>query len=178
MLQIRKKGLLSRNVALSPIFATLILVAIVAVCGAITYLTVGTLTTASNENYRSTAQNDQAAISERIGFQNLEYDAVSNNITVCIINCGKADDLQVQYLFLYNITNNEQELIGYYVDPIMIGIDEDITENSLNILQEAYFDFSLNALSPPLESNLGADTIYLLRLITQRGSDFDYRFAV
>ena len=179
MPQIRKgKRLFSKNSALSPIFATLILVFIVTVCGAVAYLTVGTLTTASTESYSESAQNDQAAISERIGFQNMAYDDVSNNMTVCIINCGKADDLQVQYVFLYNLTNNQQELIGYYADPMMIGVDEEVTGNSLNILQEAYFDFSLNALSPPLELGLGSDTVYLLRLITQRGSSFDYTFAV
>lgn len=178
MLQIKKgKGLLSTSVALSPIFSTLILVAIVVICGTIAYVTADNITSTNTETFVSEAQNDQAALSERIGFENIAYDAVSNNLTVCIINCGKADDLQIKYLFLYNITNNQQELIGYFADPILVSLGESITNNNLNILQEAYFDFSLGALSPPLELNLGSDTIYLLRLKTQRGSSFDYTLA-
>ena len=175
MLQIRKgKGLLSTSVALSPVFATLILVAIVVICGTTAYLVAGNITSTNTERFVSNAQDSQAALSERIGFENVAYDAVSNNLTVCIINCGKVDDLQIKYLFLYNITNNQQEIIGYFTDPILVSLGESITNNNLNILEEAYFDVSLSALSPPLELNLGPDTIYLLHLVTQRGSSFDY----
>ena len=177
MLQIRKgKGLLSTRVALSPVFATLILVAIVVICGTIAYVTAENITSTNTESFVDTAQNSQAALSERIGFENVAYDAVSNNLTVCIINCGKVDDLQIKYLFLYNITNNQQELIGYFADPILLSLGENITNNNLNILQEAYFDVSLSAFSPPIELNLGPDTIYILNLKTQRGSSFDYTF--
>lgn len=179
MLQMRKgKGFVSTNVALSPVFATLILVFIVVICGTIAYVTASNFTTANTDIYVSTAKNDQAAISERIGFENVAYDPASNNITICIINCGKADDLEVKYLFLYNITNSQQELIGYFADPVLIGLGEIITSNSLNLLQEAYFDVSLSHLSPPLELNLGSDTIYLVNLKTQRGSSFEYTFVV
>ena len=179
MLQITKgKKLFSTSFALSPVFSTLILVAIVVICGTIAYVTAGTLTSATNESYASTARNDQAAISERIGFESVTYDVVSNNLSVCIINCGQADDLQIKYLFLYNQTSNQQELIGYLADPILISMGESITGNNLNILQEAHFDVSLSALSPPLELTLGTDTIYSLRLVTQRGSSFDYTLVV
>ena len=179
MLQIRKgKRLLSTNAALSPVFSTLILVAIVVICGTIAYVSADNITSTNTDTFVSTAKNDQAALSERIGFENVAYDSVSNNLTVCIINCGKVDDLQIQYLFLYNITNNQQELIGHFTDPILVGLGESITLNNLNILQEAYFEVNLSALSPPLELTLGSDTIYLLHLITQRGSGFDYTLVV
>ena len=159
------KRLLSTNVALSPVFSTLILVAIVVICGTIAYVSADNITTTNTDNLVSTAQNDQAALSERIGFENVAYDVASNSITVCIINCGKADDLEITHLFLYNITNNQQELIGYFTDPLLVGLVDNITNNNLNVLQEAYFDVSLMSITPPIESNLVSDTIYLLQLV-------------
>jgi hypothetical protein len=162
---------------LSPIFAELILVGIVVICGAVAYASANNIISANTSNYAATVQNDQNALSERIGFENVAYDAASNTITVSIVNCGSANDLRIQYLFLYNVTSNQHQLIGYFADPVLMSLDESVAGNGLNILKEAYFDVDLGCLSPPFEMNLSPGTVYIVHLITQRGSSSDYTFA-
>jgi len=68
----RKRGFRSRNKrALSPIFATMILAAIVIVFGSIAYYFANNLTTTTTNNYVSSLSNSQQAISERIAFEDV-----------------------------------------------------------------------------------------------------------
>lgn len=153
------------------------MVAIVVTCGTAAYLSATTLISADTNDYISTAQGGQSSISERIGFENVCYNATSNSITICLINCGNVDGIQIKYVFLYNTTNNKREAIGYFEDSALIGCTESLTGNRLNILQEGYFTVSLNSLSTPITVPLSPDSIYIVNLITERGSSFDYTLA-
>ena len=70
----RKLSVWSRNKrALSPIFATMLLAAIILVFGSVAYYYASNATSTATNSYVSTLSNSQQAIAERIAFENVVY---------------------------------------------------------------------------------------------------------
>jgi hypothetical protein len=167
----RSKNLFSNRHALSEIFSALILSSIVIIFGAFAYYYASTAATTATNNYVTTATNDQNALSERIGFENVVYTSTSGSGTliVSIINCGSTS-LQVKFWFVYD---NQNQLVdtNHDVPPLTPLPGSQIApDESLNVGKEGYFTVTLTpALTP--------GTTYRVDLITARGSSFDYTFA-
>src|ERR1017187_4160558 len=89
--------------ALSPIFATMLLAAIILVFGSVAYYYASNAITTATNSYVSTLSNSQQAISERIAFENVVYtpstSSSSANLTVYIINCGSANNVKINSVF-------------------------------------------------------------------------------
>lgn len=156
----QKKLFASRH-ALSPIFSTLILALIIIVFGTFAYYYASSMTSNATNSYVADASNAQTALSERIGFENVIYDSVSKVLTATVINCGKANSLQTQYLLIYS---DQHQLVGnpYTVQFTKLGG----SGNSLNIGDEGYFTVTLS----PAPSG----SFFIIHLVTTRGSSFDY----
>jgi hypothetical protein len=117
-------------------------------------------------------------MSERIGFENVIYTSpppTNGILTVYIINCGSANNVTINSVFLYDSNHNIVGGSPYsYSDgsiSVLQPIDggTPITGNTLNVGKEAYFTVTLRAgISLP---------IYTIHLITQSGSFFDYEFT-
>lgn len=177
MRYLRKPGVRSRNKrALSPIFATMLLAAIVIVFGSVAYYFSSNLTSTATNNYASTMSNSQQAIGERIGFEYVQH--TSSTLTVYIIDCGSASNVQINSVFIYDSGNS---IVGVYSgspSPISYlytigGGGALINGNgkSLNIGQEAYFTVTLTG------SSLNTGSSYIVHLVTKSGSSFDYDFT-
>ncbi|MFI4919950.1 MAG: archaellin/type IV pilin N-terminal domain-containing protein [Legionellales bacterium] len=175
----RKLCILSRDKrALSPIFATVLLAAIILIFGSVAYFYASNVTTTTTNNYSSTISNSQQSIAERIGFENVVYSPSPANLTIYIINSGGSNSLKINSVFIYDSNNR---IVGAYsgssqisaLSPISTAKPSPtpITGNALNIGKEAYFYIMLSG--PPL--NVGS--IYTLHLVTQSGSAFDYEFT-
>ena len=168
----RKRGFRSRNKrALSPIFATMILAAIVIVFGSIAYYFANNLTTTTTNNYVSSLSNSQQAISERIGFEDVQYLSLPQTLKVYIINCGIANNVKIDSVFIYNSNNNivGAPFSGNQISALKsIDGGSQIPSNSLNVGKEGYFTISVS-LSP--------GSTYTIHLITKSGSSFDYDFT-
>ena len=165
----RTKKMFHSRRALSPIFSTLILAAIVIIFGAVAYNYANNETTNATNNYIAAASNDQNALSERIGFENVVY--TSNTLTVSLINCGKIS-LQIKYLLIYD---GQNRLVGTPISvPTLAPLPSSqiAPDHSLNVGKEGIFTVTL-----PPELTLNGDTAYTVKLITSRGSSFDYTFA-
>lgn len=168
--------------ALSPIFATMILAAIILVFGSVAYYYANNATTTATNTYVNTLSNSAQAISERIGFENVVYNPSSTTLTVYIINCGSANNLQIYSVFLYDASNN---IVGVYsgssqisaLRPIAGGTPTPtpITGNHLNIGKEAYFNVYNVQLAAGKPLTHGS--IYTIHVITQSGSTFVYEFT-
>lgn len=169
-----KRDIWSHNKrALSPIFATVLLATIIIIFGSVAYYYSTNLTTTATNSYVSTLSGSQQAMAERIGFENVVYNGSSTTLTVYIINCGSANNVQINSVFLYDSSHN---IVGSpYSFPSTIStlqpIDRPITGNALNVGQEGYFIVTL--AGPSLTSG----SIYTIHLITQSGSYFDYEFT-
>jgi len=163
-----KRGYWSRNKrALSPIFATMILAAIVIIFGSVAYYFANNLTTTTTNNYVSTLSNSQQAVAERIGFENVQY--TSGTLNIYIINCGIANNVRISSVFIYDINNNivGTPFSGSQISPLQSIGGPQISGGSLNIGKEGYFNITVSLSPVP----------YTLHLITKSGSSFVYEFT-
>jgi hypothetical protein len=165
--------------ALSPIFATVLLAAIILIFGTVAYYYASNITSTATNNYVSTLTDSQQAMSERLGFENVVYTPPQSSpstpatLTVYIINCGSANNVKTNSVFLYDASHNISGGSPYSGTSISVlkTIEGNvaITGNSLNVGQEGYFTVTLGAsLTNP---------VYTIHLITHSGSYFDYTFS-
>jgi hypothetical protein len=177
---LRKFGVWSRDKrALSPIFATVLLASIIIIFGSVAYYYASNITTNATNNYVSTLSDSQQAMSERLGFENVVYTQSPAILTIYIINCGSANNVKINSVFLYDTSH---QIVGVYsgspnpisvLKPIDYGIPTPtpISGNSLNVGQEGYFTVAMTGPS------LTTGSIYTIHLVTTSGSSFDYDFA-
>jgi flagellin-like protein len=165
--------------ALSPIFATLLLAAIVITFGTVAYYYASNVTTNATNSYVSSVADSKVAISERVGFENVVFTQNPANIRAYLINCGSLN-LQLSTLFIYN---SNQQVVGFNAtlstnSPLRnIEGDALIAGNSLSIGKEGYFDARLTKTGTDKVSSLSPG-VYTIHLITKGGSTFDYQFVV
>jgi hypothetical protein len=169
---------------LSPIFATVLLASIIIVFGSVAYFYATNLTTTTTNNYSSSLSNSQQSIAERIGYENVIYDASSPaNIAVYIINSGGAHNVQINSVFLYDSSHN---IIGVYTSSggsvsALKSIDSSVPAptsiSGLNVGKEAYFTVKLGKDDSGRNISLNPGSFYTIHLITKSGSVFDYEFA-
>jgi hypothetical protein len=179
VLLLKKFGVWSRDKrALSPIFATVLLASIIIVFGSVAYYYASNLTSNATNNYVNTLSDSKQAMSERIAFENVVYDQSSATLTVYILNCGSANNVQINSVFLYDASHNIVGGSPYsfsdgsisVLQPIDGGIPTPtpIAGNSLNVGQEGRFTVTLKSgASLP-------ETAYTIHLVTKSGSYFDY----
>lgn len=162
--------------ALSPIFATVLLAAIVILFGSVAFYFSNNLTTTATNNYVSTLSSSQQTISERIGFENLVYSKNPLSLTIYIVNSGSQNSLQIGSVFVYNSAN---QIVGYNstVSPLR-SIDGNalIANNWLNVGQEGYFSAILTSTTGTINSLPSGS--YTVQVITTRESTFDYQFVI
>jgi hypothetical protein len=125
----------------------------------------------------------QQAISERIGFENVAYDSTSPaKLTVYIINCGSANNVKINSVFMYDSNHN---IVGVYssnsadsisaLKPINSAAPIPTPISSLNVGKEAYFTLGKDTTGNDISLTPGS--IYIIHLITKSGSDFNYEFT-
>lgn len=92
--------------ALSPIFATVLLVDIVIVQGSSVYYFAKNFITQATNDYSSTLSNSQQSISERLAVENVIYNSSSSKLSLYLINCGVTSNIQNNSVFIYKSTNS------------------------------------------------------------------------
>lgn len=174
----RRHNVCSRNNrALSPIFATVLLAAIVLVFGSVAYYYSSNLTNTATNNYVSSLSGSQQAISQRIGFENVVYTRSSSMLTVYIINSGSANNIKIDSIFIYDQNNTivpNSPYSGHQISalyPIFAGTPAPTAITSFNVGMEAYFNVTMSG------SSLISGSIYTINLITQNGGTFNYEFT-
>ncbi|MGD0072415.1 MAG: hypothetical protein ABSB71_12755 [Candidatus Bathyarchaeia archaeon] len=181
----RKLGIWSRNKrALSPIFATVLLATIIIIFGSVAYYYASNLTSTATNSYVGTLSDSQQAIAERIGFENVVYNSSSPaKLTVYIINCGSANNVQINSVFLYDSSHN---IVGAYsfsdgsiskLKPIDSAVPTPTAFTGLNVGNEGYFTVTLGKGTSGNDISLSSGSIYTIHLITKSGSAFDYEFT-
>ncbi len=179
--------LLRSKRALSPIFATLLLVAIVITFGTVAYYYASNVTTNATNEYASYVTDTRQSISERVGFEKAAFIASDSSnppssgptLTVYILNCGSASNLQVSAVLLneYDTNHNLDKTTPYNIeanthssapsDSSFIKLNDSALK-PLNVGQEGYFAVKLST-GTTLTSGY-----YSIQLITKSGSSFNY----
>jgi hypothetical protein len=159
--------------ALSPIFATVLLASIIIAFGSVAYYYSSNLTRNATNDYVKTLSDSQQAMSERIAFENVVYSSSPNTLKIYVLNCGSANNIKINSIFLYDENHAITGGSPYSGSTISVlkTIEEDtpIADNSLNVGKEGYFTVTL--------STSLVDPFYTIHLITQSGSYFDYDFS-
>jgi flagellin-like protein len=166
--------------ALSPIFATLILAAIVITFGSVAYYYANNVVTNSTNNYVSSVADSQQTISERVGFESAKFIAAdTSNSPNPITGPTLTVYLQVNAILLEKFDNNHKlisttpcniEANTHTNAPSYVSFTKinDGVLKPLNVGQEGYFTIKL-----PVGTTLTSG-YYSIQLLTKSGSSFEY----
>jgi hypothetical protein len=120
---------------------------------------------AYNEQYSEAMNADIAKLKERLAFEYVFYDKA--NLTVYLLNCGTIDNVTVQTVYIYFSGNGT--LVKVFSSPTLKQFNgAPITDQDLDKGEEGCFVLS------PLSLETGVN--YSVRVITGRGSTFEYTF--
>ena len=120
---------------------------------------------AYNEQYSEAVNADIAKLRERLAFEYVFYDKA--NLTVYLLNCGTIDNVTVQTVYIYFGSNGT--LVKVFSSPTLKQFNgAPITDQDLDKGEEGCFVLS------PLSLKTGIS--YSVRVITGRGSTFEYTF--
>jgi hypothetical protein len=153
--------------AVSAVVSTMFLTAAVLGMGiAILYWANSWGTMASREYAKSMTDNSNA-VQERIAFEHVTYSTSTRTLTVNLISWGPAKNVTIARVFVWNSLHAS---MGNFPQPVLRAIDPPHAQvNRLNPSTEAYFTLSFPYLAPG---------IYNIRIVTERGRNFDGTFAV
>jgi hypothetical protein len=125
----------------------------------------------TNIEYAENTSANSNAVEERIGFEHIN--GSSNNVTVYIINWGKADNISIAHVL---ILDSSYRYVGSNMTNIVLKNMDDpsgntlISGNKLAIGADGVFTTKISAQLTP-------DTIYYVRIVTERGRNFDGSFV-
>jgi hypothetical protein len=168
--------------ALSPIFATMILAAIVISLGSVAYYYVNNVTTSTTNQLKDDIAASQESVSERITVENIKYtepDLVSvpnkpGTMKIYVLNSGLSNDVRPTYVFVYKQDNT---ILGYFPTSSLYNIDTGIQiSDGLVKGQEGFFTVSLVNEAGIILPKL-SDSQYIIQLTTEKGSGYDYVFT-
>jgi hypothetical protein len=128
----------------------------------------------ANMQYSDSITAGSNAIGERIAFEYITYSSLSNNLTVNMINWGKTNNVSIARVYLWD---SSHQPIGTYPDEVNpelvlmnITTNTRIPSNTLNIGDEGYFNVTTLTTLP-------LNSYYNIRIVTERGRNFDGSFA-
>ena len=133
--------------AISPIFATMMLVAIVMVFGTVAFVVSSSLTQNATDQYTDAVEDSQQSISERLSFENVYYNSATKTLTIYVINSGMAENVQINSVLIYD--NNGVVGNGYSGSQMsaLPSIDGGSTLTGLNVGEEGVFNMSSRLLN-------------------------------
>lgn len=127
----------------------------------------------ANQKYSDTVSASMSAIEERIAYEYITYSSVSG-LTVNIINCGKSNNVSIARVYILNSTWEGT----YSFPPLMLM---NITNNqvipNLNMTDDGYFNIPAQARPNIPALTLSPSSYYTIRVVTQRGRNFDTQFS-
>jgi hypothetical protein len=124
----------------------------------------------ANKQYMENTQAGSSAMEERIGFEYIAYNSTSEELTVNMINWGKSNNLSIARVYIWDSSHSS---VGSYSETNVLLKDlatahTPIAGDTLNSGEEGcvIFPVSLNSTS-----------YYTIRVVTDRGRNFDSSFA-
>jgi hypothetical protein len=120
---------------------------------------------AYNQQYSEAMNSDIAKLKERLVFEYVSYN--KGNLTVYLLNCGTIDNITIKTVYVY--FSNNGTLVKVFSSPSLKYFNgAPIADQDLDKGEEGCFTLSSFSLIT------GAS--YSVRVVTGRGSTFDYTF--
>jgi hypothetical protein len=159
------RKLLHERCAISAVISNVILASAVITVSFVVLFWAQYRSSAYNEQYSEAMNADIAKLKERLAFECVFYDKA--NLTVYLLNCGTIDNVTVQTVYIYLSSNGT--LVKVFSRPTLKQFNgAQIADQDLDEGEEGYF--MLSSLS------LKTGASYSVRIVTGRGSTFDYTF--
>ena len=165
------RRLLNNKKALSTVVSTVVLTAGVLALGIAVLYWAYSWGNIANLQYSREVADSSHAVSERVGFEYISYSGQSSTLTVSIINWGRANNLTISTVHVWDSFHNYVGT-GAYTPSQLTNITNGspIPNNLLNIGDEGSFTV---VFPETLENGY-----YNIRLVTGRGRNFDGSFIV
>lgn len=157
--QVIKKLQGSRGV--SPVISSVILTGAVIVAGFVVLFWTQAQSSTYNQLYGDAVDADIARLKERVALEYTIY--AGGTLRVYLINCGTIDDLAVNTVYI----SGGGQLVSIFSNIVLHDFDGAII-NHLDRGEEGYFALSVT---------LDAGQSYSIRIITGRGSGFEFSFV-
>lgn len=125
----------------------------------------------ANNQYASTIANNQNSIQQNIGFEFVNYNSATNQLTVYVINNGLGN-VSLSRLYVWNSTNN---ILTTKTISAVYNITSNLqlsTSTTLISGAEGYFSIPLT-----LTQQVDSPAIYTIRVVTASGRNFDGSFS-
>jgi hypothetical protein len=121
----------------------------------------------ANKQYADSVAVGSNAVVERLAFEYITYSG--SEVTVNVINWGKANNVSIARVYIYN---SDHDVVGSSneIELMDISTRRPIEGNTLNISEEGYF-----TIDP--SSQLQSSAYFTVRVVTERGRNFDGSFA-
>jgi len=168
------RGLLGSKKAVSVVVSTVVLSAGVLALGIAVLYWAYSWGNIANLQYSKAVAASSYAVSERVGFEYISYSSSgnTNNLTVNIINWGRANNLNISHVYIWDSFHNFVGTGAYTPSQLTnITSGSPIPNNLLNIGDEG--SFRVTWLSNTLPNGY-----YNIRIVTGRGRNFDSSFVV
>jgi hypothetical protein len=163
------RSFLGNNKAISQALSTIVLSAGVLALGIAILYWAFSWGNIANLQYSRAVADSSYAVAERIGFEYISYTSSNNVLTVNIINWGRANNLSISLVYVWDNLHNYVETGAYAPSQLMNITDGSIIPNNmLNMGDEGSFKVALAEPLPP--------GYYNIRLVTGRGRNFDGSF--
>ena len=177
-----KRTLRLNNRALSPIFATLILIGIIIVFGSAAYLYANNVTSSATNQLGSSIADSQKSMSQRLSFEFVSYSYPGTSpsvFTFYVLNNGESYSVKFTSLLIIDSQGN---IVGSRDFPTSQLKDIDPPQSGISELtpgDEGFFTVAIDLRNPPVTGSYvdlrspGHDKLYTLHLITEGGNYFE-----
>jgi uncharacterized membrane protein len=163
----KAQRLLLNKKAASVVLSTVVLTAGVIAMGIAVLYWTQSMGKIGNLEYSKSTKASINAVEERIGFEYISYSSTSKTVTVNIINWGKADNISIARVYVLD-TSYSHVAVSNNVALKNITNNNDISGNILRLGCEGYFTIT---------TTLASNSMYYVRIVTDRGRNFDGSFA-
>jgi len=165
------RGLLSSKKAVSVVVSTVVLTAGVLALGIAVLYWAYSWGNLANLEYSRAVADSSHAVSERIGFEYISFSSANNQLTVNIINWGRANNLSISLVYIWDSFHNYVGTGAYFPSQLTnLTTGSPIPDNSLNMGDEGGFTVRIPNSLP--------NGYYNIRIVTGRGRNFDSSFIV
>jgi predicted PurR-regulated permease PerM len=162
---VRDLNIVRKRRAVSVAISNVILTSAVIAVGFVVLLWTQHRSSAFQAQYSEAVSTDIAKLKERLVFEYVSYNG--DCLTVYLLNCGAIDDVTIKTVYVYFTGNGT--LVKMFSSPILRYFGGTmIADKDLDRGEEGYFMLS------PLSLKNGV--CYSIRIVTGRGSIFDYAF--
>lgn len=162
--------LIKEKRGVSPAISNVIMVGAVIAVGFSTLIWAQSLAYSYSIQYSEAINADIERLKEKLTFEYVYYNTVNKSLYVYLLNCGAVDNVNITTIYVCFVNGTIVQLYQYSSFTLKSFSGSIIADHELDRGDEGYIELS--------QLNLASENYFLVRVVTERGSNFDCAFAV